>query len=86
MVLTKNSSLIFVNKEDHIDKPWYQSHRLWSNMMTKTLDKTYQIRFNFLASHPSITTKMRSVLFDWLIEVKIFEKKNFFLKYFSKGL
>jgi hypothetical protein len=86
MVLTKNSSLIFVNKEDHIDKPWYQSHRLWSNMMTKTLDKTYQTRFNFLASHPFITTKMRSVLFDWLIEVKIFGKQKFYLKYFSKGL
>jgi len=69
MILTKHSSLLFVNKEDHIDKPWYQSHHLWSNMMTKTLDKTYKTRLNFLDSHPLITTKMRSILFDWLIEV-----------------
>ncbi|CAF0928783.1 unnamed protein product [Rotaria sordida] len=69
MVLTKHSSLIIVNKEDSVDIPWYQSHQLWSNMMIKTLDETYKCRLNFLDSHPFITTKMRSVLFDWLIEV-----------------
>ncbi|CAF2575825.1 unnamed protein product [Rotaria sp. Silwood2] len=69
MVLTKHSSLIIVNKENSIDIPWYQSHQLWSNMMIKTLDKTYKCHLNFLDSHPLITTKMRSVLFDWLIEV-----------------
>jgi hypothetical protein len=72
MVLTKHSSLIFVNKEDPIDIPWYQSHHLWSNMMNKTYDKTYKCRLNFLDSHPLITIKMRSILFDWLIEVKKF--------------
>ncbi|CAF1111079.1 unnamed protein product [Rotaria sp. Silwood1] len=69
MVSTKHSSLISINKEDSVDIPWYQSHQLWSNMMIKTLDKTYKCRLNFLDSHPSITTKMRSVLFDWLLEV-----------------
>jgi hypothetical protein len=82
MVLTKHSSLLFVNKENHIDIPWYQSHKFWSNMMNKTLDNTYKCRLNFLDSHPSITIKMRSVLFDWLIEVKnlkkIKKKKNYF--------
>jgi len=63
MVLTNH-------KEDQFVKPWYQSHRLWSNMLTKTLDKTYKIRSNYLDSNPAITPKMRSVLFDWLIEVK----------------
>lgn len=72
MVLTKHSSLLFVKKEDDNNLPWYQSHDLWSNLMTKTLDKTYKSRLNFLDSHPLITKKMRSVLFDWLIEVKIF--------------
>lgn len=70
MVLTKHSSLKFTCKSDFIIKPWYQSHRLLSNMMAKTLDNTYNYRLNFLDSHPCITTKMRSVLFDWLIEVK----------------
>jgi hypothetical protein len=73
MVLTKHSASIFDKKENHVAKPWYQSHRLWSNMMSKTHDKTYKCRANFLDSHPSITTKMRSVLFDWLIEVKFFQ-------------
>ncbi|CAF0720156.1 unnamed protein product [Adineta steineri] len=69
MIFTKHSSFVFKQKENQINIPWYQSHRLWSNMMNKTHDKTYKCRVNFLDSHPSITTKMRSVLFDWLIEV-----------------
>ncbi|CAF4444265.1 unnamed protein product, partial [Adineta steineri] len=68
MIFTKHSSFVFKQKENQINIPWYQSHRLWSNMMNKTHDKTYKCRVNFLDSHPSITTKMRSVLFDWLIE------------------
>ena len=64
MILSKHSSFENV-------KTWHQSHRLWSNMLTKTLDKTYKIHSNHLDSHPMITTKMRSILFDWLIEVKI---------------
>ena len=50
--------------------PWYRSHALWSNMMAKTFDETYKCHANFLDVHPAITTKMRSVLCDWLIEVK----------------
>jgi cyclin E len=87
MILTKHSSSTYFNKENHHDIPWYHSHSLWSNMMIKTLDETYKCRFNFLESHSLITTKMRSVLFDWLIEVKSFsllknERNNllFFLK------
>ncbi|CAF0974010.1 unnamed protein product [Adineta ricciae] len=49
--------------------PWYRSHTLWSNMMAKTFDETYKCHANFLDVHPAITTKMRSVLCDWLIEV-----------------
>jgi len=82
MVLTKHSASIFDKKENHVAKPWYQSHRLWSNMMSKTHDKTYKCRANFLDSHPSITTKMRSVLFDWLIEVK-FSKSKLNISFFS---
>ncbi|CAF0938515.1 unnamed protein product [Adineta ricciae] len=67
LVFTKHSS--FIVKEKTVKKSWYQSHQLWLNLMRKTQDKTYQCRMNFLDSHPSITTKMRSVLFDWLIEV-----------------
>lgn len=60
---------------DHIDLscvpyPWYRSHSLWSNMMAKTFDETYKCHSNFLDAHPSITAKMRSVLCDWLIEVR----------------
>ncbi len=51
--------------------PWYRSHALWSNMMTKTFDETYKCHSNFLDAHPAITAKMRSVLCDWLIEVEI---------------
>ncbi|CAF2086819.1 unnamed protein product [Rotaria magnacalcarata] len=69
MVLTKDSSVAIVNKSDSDDIPCYQSHPLWSNMMIKTFDKTYKYHLNVLDSHPPITTKMRSVLFDWLIEV-----------------
>jgi hypothetical protein len=46
-------------------------------MMAKTFDETYKCHSNFLDAHPAITNKMRSVLCDWLIEVKtqrIFEK------------
>ena len=49
--------------------PWYRSHSLWSNLMIKTFDETYKCHSNFLDAHPSITTRMRSVLCDWLIEV-----------------
>lgn len=60
---------------DHLDLssvpyPWYRSHSLWTNMMAKTFDETYKCHSNFLDAHPAITTKMRNVLFDWLIEVK----------------
>ncbi|CAF1109898.1 unnamed protein product [Adineta steineri] len=59
---------------DHLDissvpLPWYRSHALWSNMMAKTFDETYKCHSNFLDAHPAITSKMRSVLCDWLIEV-----------------
>jgi hypothetical protein len=50
--------------------PWYRSHKLWSNMIAKTFDETYKCHSNFLDAHPAITIKMRSVLCDWLIEVK----------------
>ncbi|UJR28985.1 hypothetical protein I4U23_010203 [Adineta vaga] len=69
MVFTKHSSFIFKEKEKSVENSWYHSHQLWLNLMNKTHDKTYKCRHNFLESHPSITTKMRSVLFDWLIEV-----------------
>jgi hypothetical protein len=85
MILTKHSSFTCVNKQDHIDIPWYQSHPLWSNMMSKTLDKTYKCHLNFLDSHSTITTKMRSVLFDWLIEVKILQRL-FLFNFLFKGL
>jgi hypothetical protein len=59
---------------DHLDLsvplPWYRSHTLWSNMMAKTFDEIYKCHSNFLDAHPAITAKMRSVLCDWLIEVK----------------
>jgi hypothetical protein len=50
-------------------------------MMAKTFDETYKSHSNFLDAHPAITTKMRSVLCDWMIEVDIqslgfFENKN----------
>ncbi len=66
---------------DHLDLssvplPWYRSHSLWSNMMAKTFDEIYKCHSNFLDAHPAITTKMRSVLCDWLIEVK--DKNSFF--------
>ncbi len=64
MTLSKHSSSLLENV-----KTWHQSHHLWSNMLTKTLDKTYKIHSNHLDSHPMITRKMRSILFDWLIEV-----------------
>lgn len=59
---------------DHLDfssvpLPWYRTHTLWSNMMAKTFDETYKCHSNFLDAHPVITTRMRSVLCDWLIEV-----------------
>jgi hypothetical protein len=79
MLLTKHSSLSYVNKKEHIDIPWYQSHPLWLNMMKKSLDKTYKCHGNFLDTHPTITTKMRSVLFDWLIEVKSFKSSYSFI-------
>ena len=50
MVLTKHSSLTIVNKQDADVIPWYQSHPLWSNMMTKTFDKTYKYQLNVLDS------------------------------------
>lgn len=66
---------------DHLDLssaplPWYRSHSLWSNMMAKTFDERYKCHANFLDAHPCITAKMRSVLCDWLIEVK--ENYSFF--------
>ena len=67
MVLSKHSS--FENQKSR-GRTWQQSHRLWSNILNKTLDKTYRIPRHFLDSHPTINNKMRSVLFDWLIEVK----------------
>jgi len=57
--LSSNSSL-----------PWFHSNSLWTNMIAKTYDQTYKSRPNFLESHPAINVKMRSVLCDWLIEVK----------------
>lgn len=54
-----------------VSLPWYRTHALWSNMMAKTFDETYKCQSNFLDAHPAITTKMRSVLCDWLIEVQI---------------
>ena len=51
--------------------PWYRSHTLWSNMIRRTFDERYRSHGNFLDAHPAITTKMRSVLCDWLIEVDI---------------
>lgn len=51
--------------------PCHRSHALWSNMIRRTLDERYRSHGNFLDAHPSITTKMRSVLCDWLIEVDI---------------
>lgn len=71
MILSKNSTLLFVNKKLDFLPQWYQTHRLWLNLLSKTLDKTYEIRSNYLQSHSSITNKMRSILFDWLIEVKV---------------
>lgn len=50
--------------------PWYRSHAFWSNMIRRTLDERYRSHGNFLDAHPAITTKMRSVLCDWLIEVE----------------
>ena len=60
---------------DHLDLssvpyPWYRFHSLWSNMMAKTFDEQYKCHSNFLDAHPAITPKMRSILCDWLIEVK----------------
>jgi hypothetical protein len=97
MVMIKHSLSTFNPEEDeddgmiidHLDissvpLPWYRSHTLWSNMMAKTFDETYKCHSNFLDAHPAITNKMRSVLCDWLIEVKaqrIFEKtKNEFFQ------
>ena len=59
---------------DHLDlsslpPPWYRSHPLWSNLMSKTFDEKYKTHSNFLDAHPAISNKMRSVLCDWLIEV-----------------
>jgi hypothetical protein len=84
MVMVKHSLATCNNEEedrddgiiiDHLDLstaplPWYRSHALWSNMMAKTFDETYKCHTSFLDAHPAITTKMRSVLCDWLIEVK----------------
>jgi len=84
MVMVKHSSATCNNEEedrddgiiiDHLDLstaplPWYRSHALWSNMMAKTFDETYKCHTSFLDAHPAITAKMRSVLCDWLIEVK----------------
>lgn len=71
--LSSNSSL-----------PWFHSNSLWTNMIAKTYDQTYKSRPNFLESHPAISVKMRSVLCDWLIEVKfevsIEKTKNSFFK------
>ena len=50
--------------------PWYRSHSLWTNLMARTFDETYKCHANFLEAHPAISTRMRSVLCDWLIEVK----------------
>lgn len=58
--------------------PWYHSHALWSNMMTKTFDERYKSHGNFLDAHPAITAKMRSVLCDWLIEVDELSNGLFF--------
>ncbi|CAF3901604.1 unnamed protein product [Rotaria sp. Silwood2] len=83
MVMVKYSLSTCNNEEDdqddgiiidHLDLssvpfPWYRSHPLWSNMMAKTFDETYKCHSNFLDAHPAITTKMRCVLCDWLIEV-----------------
>lgn len=69
MILGKHSSLLSKNKEESFVQTWHQSHRLWTNILNKTRDKTYRIPLNFLDNHPLITNKMRSVLFDWLIEV-----------------
>lgn len=69
MILSKNSTILFVNKKNDFLPQWHQSHRLWLNLLSKTLDPTYKIQSNYLQSHPLINNKMRSVLFDWLIEV-----------------
>lgn len=50
--------------------PWYRSHSLWTNLMARTFDETYKCHSNFLEAHPAISTRMRSVLCDWLIEVR----------------
>lgn len=70
MVLSKHSSFDKNENPKSRARTWQQSHRLWSNILKKTLDKTYRIPRHFLDSHPTINNKMRSVLFDWLIEVK----------------
>jgi len=83
MILSKNSTLLFVNKKLDFLPRWYQTHRLWLNLLSKTLDKTYEIRSNYLQSHSSITNKMRSILFDWLIEVKLC---SFAIRYFFESI
>ena len=49
--------------------PWYRSHSLWSHLISRTFDETYKCHSNLLDAHPAISTRMRSVLCDWLIEV-----------------
>lgn len=58
------------NDEDPTDlSSWSHFHPLWTNLLQKTFDPTYKCHSNYLDAHPAITTKMRSVLCDWLIEV-----------------
>lgn len=54
---------------------WSHFHPLWTNLLQKTFDPTYKCHSNYLDAHPAITTKMRSVLCDWLIEVKKRKKR-----------
>ena len=68
MILTRS----IYNKVESVSVPWFRNHSLWNHLITRTSDEQYHCHEDFLTVHPTITTKMRSILFDWLIEVNPF--------------
>lgn len=69
MIMKKQAPTVCSNKTNEKRSSWYSGHRLWENLISRTMDSQYQCKENILDAHPTVTNKMRSVLYDWLIEV-----------------
>lgn len=57
---------------------WADSEELWSTLVLKDEESISNRNPDVFEQHPNLQPRMRSVLLDWIIEVKIVELKQCF--------